>query len=98
MGPPGGIGSVAVQLALVRGARVIGTGRPENRAFLAQLGALPVSYGPGLPGRVRALGVERADLALDVAGAGSLPELIAITGTAASVLTIADFSGPGLGV
>jgi NADPH:quinone reductase-like Zn-dependent oxidoreductase len=38
------------------------------------------------------------DLALDVAGAGSLPELIALTGSADSVLTIADFTGPKLGV
>ena len=40
----------------------------------------------------------RIDLALDAAGAGSLPELIAITGTAGSVVTIADFTGPRLGV
>jgi hypothetical protein len=33
-----------------------------------------------------------------VAGAGSLPELIKITGAAASVLTIAGFTGPELGV
>jgi hypothetical protein len=44
--------------------------------------------------RVRALDIEPVDLALDAAGAGSLAELIAITGTAASVLTIADFTGP----
>lgn len=77
---------------------MIGTGRPENHAFLAQLGAIPVTYGPGLAERVGALDVERVDLALDVAGAGSLAELIAITGTAASVLTIADFAGPQVGV
>jgi NADPH:quinone reductase-like Zn-dependent oxidoreductase len=97
-GAAGGVGSVAVQLAIARGARVIGTGRPENQAFIAGLGAIPVAYGPGLAERVRALGIEPVDLALDVAGAGSLPDLVAITGTAASVLTIADFTGPKLGV
>lgn len=97
-GAAGGVGSVAVQLAIARGARVIGTGRPGNHPFIAGLGAIPVAYGEGLGERLRALGVDRADLALDVAGAGSLPELIALTGTAASVLTIADFTGPGLGV
>ncbi|MEU7860646.1 NADP-dependent oxidoreductase [Nonomuraea sp. NPDC049141] len=95
-GAAGGVGSVAVQLAVARGARVVGTGRLESRDFLAGLGAIPVPYGPGLPERVRALG--RIDLALDVAGAGSLPELVAITGAAASVLTLADFTGPSLGV
>lgn len=97
-GAAGGVGSVAVQLAIARGARVILTGRPENQTFIAQFGAIPVTYGQGLAERVRALDIERVDLALDVAGAGSLPDLIAITGTAASVLTIADFTGPQLGV
>jgi NADPH:quinone reductase-like Zn-dependent oxidoreductase len=97
-GAAGGVGSVAVQLAIARGAVVIGTGSPESHAFIARLGAVPTTYGQGLPERVRALHDGRVDLALDVAGAGSLPELIAITGTAASVVTIADFTGPRLGV
>jgi NADPH:quinone reductase-like Zn-dependent oxidoreductase len=97
-GAAGGVGSVAVQLAIARGARVIGTGSPGNQTFIAQLAAIPTTYGQGLPERVRALHGGRVDLALDIAGAGSLPELIAITGTAASVVTIADFTGPQLGV
>jgi NADPH:quinone reductase-like Zn-dependent oxidoreductase len=95
-GAAGGVGSIAVQLAAARGARVIGTGRPASHAFLARLGALPVSYGPGLAGRVRDLGP--VDLALDVAGAGSLDDLVAITGDAAAVITLADFTGPARGV
>jgi NADPH:quinone reductase-like Zn-dependent oxidoreductase len=35
-GAAGGVGSVAVQLALARGARVIGTGSPQSQAFAAQ--------------------------------------------------------------
>ena len=54
-GAAGGVGSIAVQLASARGARVIGTGRPGSHDFLARLGAIPVTYGPGLPERVRAL-------------------------------------------
>jgi NADPH:quinone reductase-like Zn-dependent oxidoreductase len=97
-GAAGGVGSVAVQLAIARGARVIGTGSPQSQTFIAQLGAVPTTYGPGLPERVRALHDGRVDQALDIAGAGSLPELIAVSGTAASVITIADFTGPKLGV
>ncbi|MEU8172524.1 NADP-dependent oxidoreductase [Microbispora hainanensis] len=97
-GASGGVGSVAVQLAVARGARVIGTGRPENHAFIAEIGAVPVAYGPGLAGRVRAAAPGGVDLALDVAGAGSLRDLVAITGAPESVLTIADFTGPELGV
>jgi NADPH:quinone reductase-like Zn-dependent oxidoreductase len=37
-------------------------------------------------------------LALDVAGAGSLDDLLAITGDAAKMITLADFSGPARGV
>ena len=98
VGATGGVGSVAVQLAVARGARVIGTARPETQTFVADLGAIPIPYGPGLPERVRALGIDHVDLALDAAGADVLPELIAITGTADAVLTIADFSGPKHGV
>ncbi|MCO5993618.1 zinc-binding dehydrogenase [Actinoallomurus sp. WRP9H-5] len=96
-GAAGGVGSVAVQLAIARGAHVIGTGSPANQAFIARLGAIPTTYGQGLPERVRALHDRRVDVALDVAGAGSLAELIAITGTASSVVTIADFTAPKLG-
>jgi len=35
-GAAGGVGSVAVQLAIARGARVIGTGSPDNQTFIAQ--------------------------------------------------------------
>lgn len=92
-GAAGGVGSVAVQLALARGARVIGTASPANQSFVAGLGAIATTYGPGLPERVRALHEGRVDRALHVAGAGALPELVAITGSAATVVTLVDFSG-----
>jgi NADPH:quinone reductase-like Zn-dependent oxidoreductase len=97
-GAAGGVGSIAVQLASARGARVIGTARPDSHDFLAGLGVIPVAYGPGLAERVRSLGVGLPDLALDVAGAGSLEELIAVTGDAGAVVTLADFTGPARGV
>jgi NADPH:quinone reductase-like Zn-dependent oxidoreductase len=93
-GAAGGVGSVVVPLALARGARVIGTGRPASHAFLAGLGAVPVAYGPGLAERVSG----RVDRALDVAGAGSLPDLIKLAGGPGAVVTLADFTGPELGV
>lgn len=97
-GAAGGVGSIAVQLATARGARVIGTARAESHGFLADLGATPVAYGPGLAARIRALGGSDVDLALDVAGAGSLDELVDLTGEAAAVVTLADFTGPERGV
>ena len=41
-GASGSVGSAAVQLAVVRGARVIGTASPANHEYLRSLGAEPV--------------------------------------------------------
>jgi NADPH:quinone reductase-like Zn-dependent oxidoreductase len=92
-GASGSVGSAAVQLAVVRGARVIGTASPANHDYLRSLGAEPVGYGEGLVERVRALAPDGVDLALDVAGSGVLPELIELAGGPEHVVTIADFAG-----
>jgi NADPH:quinone reductase-like Zn-dependent oxidoreductase len=92
-GASGSVGSAAVQLAVVRGARVIGTASPANHSYLRSLGALPVAYGDGLAGRIRALSPDGVDAALDVAGSGVLPKLIELTGGPERVVTIADFRG-----
>ncbi|MFF5229849.1 NADP-dependent oxidoreductase [Dactylosporangium sp. NPDC000521] len=97
-GAAGGVGSVAVQLAAARGIRVIGTARAGNHDFLTQLGATPITYGPGLATRISALGAARVDRALDIAGAGSLTELLELTGGPAAVVTLADFTAPEHGV
>jgi NADPH:quinone reductase-like Zn-dependent oxidoreductase len=92
-GASGSVGSAAVQLAVLRGARVIGTASPANHTYLRSLGAEPVAYGEGLVERVRALAPAGVDLALDVAGSGVLPELIELAGGPEHVVTIADFVG-----
>jgi NADPH:quinone reductase-like Zn-dependent oxidoreductase len=92
-GASGSVGSAAVQLAVVRGARVIGTAGPANHEHLRSLGAEPVAYGEGLVERVRALVPDGVDAALDVAGSGVLPELIELAGGPERVVTIADFTG-----
>jgi NADPH:quinone reductase-like Zn-dependent oxidoreductase len=92
-GASGGIGSTAVQLAVARGARVIGAAGTANQDFLAGLGAEPVIYGDGMVERVRALAPDGVDVALDVAGNGVLPQLIDLAGGAGNVVTLADFAG-----
>jgi NADPH:quinone reductase-like Zn-dependent oxidoreductase len=92
-GASGSVGSAAVQLAVVRGARVIGTAGPANHDYLRSLGAAPVAYGDGLLERVRALAPDGVAAALDVAGSGVLPELIELAGGPEHVVTVADFSG-----
>ena len=92
-GATGGIGAAAVQLALARGARVIGAASAANADYLRLLGAEPVTYGEGMAERVRALAPDGVDAALDVAGNGVLPELIDLAGGAHNVVTLADFDG-----
>ncbi|MDQ6656831.1 MAG: NADP-dependent oxidoreductase [Actinomycetota bacterium] len=92
-GASGSVGSAAVQLAVVRGARVIGTGSSANHGYLSALGAEPVAYGEGMVRRVRALAPDGVDTALDIAGSGVLPDLIELTGDPRQVVTVADFAG-----
>jgi NADPH:quinone reductase-like Zn-dependent oxidoreductase len=92
-GASGGIGSTAVQLAVARGARVIGAASAANQNYLGLLGAEPVTYGDGMVEWVRSLTSRGVDAALDVAGNGVLPQLIDLTGDPKQVLTLADFDG-----
>ncbi|MCX5068308.1 NADP-dependent oxidoreductase [Micromonospora lupini] len=96
-GAAGAVGSVAVQVAAARGAVVIGTASERNHDFLRSLGAVPTTYGPGLPARIRGLAPDGVDAVFDCAG-GALPDLIAIAGDAARVVTIADFAAAAHGV
>jgi NADPH:quinone reductase len=67
-GAAGGVGLMAVQLAVDAGARVIGTTSPDGHALLREFGAEPVTYGPGLEDRVRALAPGGVDVAVDAVG------------------------------
>ncbi|MFG1604093.1 NADP-dependent oxidoreductase [Actinoplanes sp. NPDC049265] len=96
-GAAGGVGAVAVQMAVARGATVIGTASERNHAFLRSFGVLPTTYGPGLVERVRELAPGGVDAVFDCAG-GALPDLIAVAGDPALVVTIADFNAPAYGV
>ncbi|TRV76465.1 NADP-dependent oxidoreductase [Streptomyces sp. 130] len=95
-GASGGVGSAVLQIARDRGIAVIGTGGAANQEYLRGLGALATTYGEGWVERVRRLG--RVDAALDLAGAGVIPELVELTGDPGRVLTIADLGAPEYGV
>ncbi|MDQ3979726.1 MAG: NADP-dependent oxidoreductase [Actinomycetota bacterium] len=64
----GGVGSFAVQLAQVLGARVIGTASEGNHDYLRDLGAEPVAYGEGLIDRIRAVAPDGVTAAVDLIG------------------------------
>ncbi|POM22839.1 Quinone oxidoreductase 1 [Actinomadura rubteroloni] len=97
-GAAGGVGTFAVQAARHQGLNVIGTASARNHDYLRSLGVVPVAYGEKLAERVREVAPDGIAGALDLAGAGSLAELLDLTGSADRVLTIADASAAESGV
>ncbi|AGJ58742.1 NADP-dependent oxidoreductase [[Kitasatospora] papulosa] len=89
-GAAGGVGGAAVEIARALGATVIGTASERNHAYLASLGAVPVTYGAGLAERLTSLAPNGVDLVLDAAASGSLPDLVEIAGGPDRVVTVAD--------
>jgi len=77
-GGAGGVGHLAIQLAVERGARVISSAGPGNQAFLRELGAEPIDYASeDVPARVHALSPgDGADAALDLWGGENRDEVL----------------------
>jgi NADPH:quinone reductase-like Zn-dependent oxidoreductase len=88
------VGFAAVQIALIRGARVLATAGQTYAQRLRDLGAAVTGYGPGMAERVNALSDGPVDLVLDTAPiGGALPGLVQIAGgDPKRVLTISDFA------
>lgn len=89
-GAAGAVGTVAVQLAVLWGATVIGTAREENHEYLRSLGAIPVAYGDGLLDRVRALAPDGVTAALDGAGGDALAVSLALVADRKRILTLVE--------
>ena len=95
----GGVGTFAVQLAIARGARVVGTASEGNHELLRSWGATPVRYGAGLAERVREVAPQGIDAALDASGRDEEVEVsVELTGRPERVLTIARFGNLPEGV
>ncbi|MDR2983514.1 MAG: NADP-dependent oxidoreductase, partial [Nocardiopsaceae bacterium] len=65
-GGAGGVGLMATQLAVRRGASVVATASERHHDRLREFGAAPVTYGPGLADRVRAAAPDGVTAALDL--------------------------------
>jgi enoyl reductase len=85
----GSVGTIAVQLARLAGATVIGTASPGNHGYLRQLGALPVAYGPDLVQAVRATG-QTPTVALDAAGGIAIEQSVELGIAGDRIGTIVD--------
>lgn len=92
-GGAGGVGAVAVQMAVVaRGARVIASASEANQGYLREIRAIPVLYGEGVAARVRAAAGGPVDAVFDVAGKTTVEELISLVSNPSQVLSIANFA------
>ena len=97
-GGAGGVGAVAVQIALARGATVIASASTGNQDYLREIGAVPVVYGDGFVERVRAVAPDGVDAVFDVAGKSAIADLVSLVPQPSQVVTIANFAVGDSGV
>jgi len=71
-GASGGVGSLAAQIAVQHGARVIGSGSTANHGYLRSIAVEPVLYGDHLVRDVRAIVLGGVDTIFDCVGHGVL--------------------------
>jgi NADPH:quinone reductase-like Zn-dependent oxidoreductase len=86
----GGVGHIAVQLAVAQGARVIGTASERNHGLLRDLGAEPLTYGEGLVDRVRELAPRGVDVAINAFGGEALDASAAVVRDPERIVSIVD--------
>jgi NADPH:quinone reductase-like Zn-dependent oxidoreductase len=91
-GGAGGVGAVAVQMAIARGAKAIASSSEANHDYLREIGATPVLYGQGLAERVRAAAGGPVDGIFDVAGKTPVAELISLAPEPSQVVSVANFA------
>ena len=86
----GGVGTMAVQLARLRGANVVGTASVDNHEFLRGLGAEPVTYGEGLLARLEKAAPAGIDVVIDLAGGDALELSFALVADTSRVVSVVD--------
>jgi NADPH:quinone reductase-like Zn-dependent oxidoreductase len=86
----GGVGSIAIQLARLRGATVLATASRSSFPFLESLGAIPVEYGPGLVSRIRRAAPQPVTAYLDHFGRGNVTTALELGLAPSRINTIAD--------
>jgi enoyl reductase len=86
----GSVGTVAVQLARLAGATVIGTASQGNHDYLRQLGAIPVAYGEGLVDAVGDVARGAPTVALDAVGGLAIAQSVKLGIAPDRIGTIVD--------
>ena len=93
-GAAGGVGSIAVQLARLAGATVIGLAGPANHDWLAAHGVIPVAYGDGVADRIRQA-APKVDAFIDTFGADYVQLALELGVSPARIDTIVNFARSG---
>jgi NADPH:quinone reductase-like Zn-dependent oxidoreductase len=91
-GAAGGVGSIAVQLAVATGARVIGLASEPHHPWLRDHGVTPVAYGAGVEDRIRAVAGGAVDAMIDTYGGGYVDMAIELGVRPARIDTIIDWA------
>jgi NADPH:quinone reductase-like Zn-dependent oxidoreductase len=87
----GGVGSIAVQLARLAGATVIGIAGQANHDWLRHHDIVPIAYGDGVAGRIRQA-ANRVDAFIDTFGGGYVDLALELGVAPARIDTIANFA------
>jgi NADPH:quinone reductase-like Zn-dependent oxidoreductase len=90
-GAAGGVGSIAVQLAVLAGATVIGLAGEANHEWLRAHGVVPVTYGDGVVDRIRQAAPDGVDAFIDTVGGGYVELALQLGVAPQRIDTIADF-------
>jgi NADPH:quinone reductase-like Zn-dependent oxidoreductase len=93
-GAAGGVGTLVVQLARNAGATVVGLASEDHHDWLREHGALRVTYGDGVAGRIREAAGGQVDAFIDLFGSGYVELAIELGVTPERIDTIADPTAP----
>jgi NADPH:quinone reductase-like Zn-dependent oxidoreductase len=89
-GAAGGVGSITVQLARLKGATVIGLARETNHAWLRAHGIVPVAYGDGQLERIQQAAGGQVSAFMDTFGGGYVDLAIELGVAPERINTIVD--------
>ncbi len=93
-GAAGGVGSIAVQLARLAGATVIGVAAEPQHDWLRSKGVIPVTYGDGVADRIRAA-APAIDALIDTAGDDYVQIALDLGAKPERIDTIVNFAAVG---
>ena len=98
-GGSGAVGLLAVQLSLAAGATVVATASERNQALLREVGAVALTYGPGLLDRVRQAAPSGINAAIDAAGTDEAIDVsLAVVPEPSRIVSIAAFHRADAGI